>query len=484
MSLVGANIISIITESLYDRPIVVFREYIQNSADSILRSKDKKRIQCQAMIWRKGKDLFFLDNGKGIDYDKFETKMLDIGYSEKRREKDIGYKGIGRLSGLSYCMCLEFYNICDYDKEKVQKHTFSNEKFLEIKRSKSYIGMTAEQALAEISVTCDDVMAFADVASSITDLQKQTEMLKTSNTGFMVVLRDISTILDNTIKEKIFEEQLGWLLPVEFKEELITLDDVGSLFEEFNTNPDLCTIPVLYEDKPIKRPIAKNSLRGFTWYRKYDNYAIGFHTLNNSHISIDKNNSFQGIKVYLKNVLLCDETELIPALQLFGTVKHTTNELIQTVRGIGAMIYITDTSSIAANARRTFVEVTNKETTDFLYLLADFVEQVYLARYALSRYQSASRIFAGNVEKIERAKKEALESLKALAEQQVVVPEIEPPKAFDDMPIGEQQRLVRNMITTKVNKRITDYFQHTHVYNLETAFVDFFAWLKTQENID
>ena len=30
---VGASIVEIITESLYDKPIVIFREYVQNSAE-------------------------------------------------------------------------------------------------------------------------------------------------------------------------------------------------------------------------------------------------------------------------------------------------------------------------------------------------------------------------------------------------------------------------------------------------------------------
>lgn len=36
--MVGTGILSVITESLYDNPIVVFREYVQNSVDSILKS--------------------------------------------------------------------------------------------------------------------------------------------------------------------------------------------------------------------------------------------------------------------------------------------------------------------------------------------------------------------------------------------------------------------------------------------------------------
>ena len=37
---VGAGILNIITESLYDNPIVVFREYVQNSVDSFLKSRE------------------------------------------------------------------------------------------------------------------------------------------------------------------------------------------------------------------------------------------------------------------------------------------------------------------------------------------------------------------------------------------------------------------------------------------------------------
>ena len=35
---VGAGILNIITESLYDKPIVVFREYVQNSVDSFMKA--------------------------------------------------------------------------------------------------------------------------------------------------------------------------------------------------------------------------------------------------------------------------------------------------------------------------------------------------------------------------------------------------------------------------------------------------------------
>lgn len=57
---VGAGILNIITESLYDNPIVVFREYVQNSVDSIF--KERCQDDYEIKIWYEENDLCFLDN--------------------------------------------------------------------------------------------------------------------------------------------------------------------------------------------------------------------------------------------------------------------------------------------------------------------------------------------------------------------------------------------------------------------------------------
>ena len=109
---VGAGILNIITESLYDNPIVVFREYVQNSVDSIFKETDRNNYEIK--IWYDGNDLCFLDNGKGIDSDFFFDEMIKIGNSSKKKSKNLGYKGIGRLSGVPYCQKLTFINITNY----------------------------------------------------------------------------------------------------------------------------------------------------------------------------------------------------------------------------------------------------------------------------------------------------------------------------------------------------------------------------------
>ena len=112
-------------------------------------------------------------------------------------------------------------------------------------------------------------------------------------------------------------------------------------------------------------------------------YAVGFHTFKCDKIAIDKNNSFSGIRIYIDNMLLCDENELLQSLDHYGLLEHTSNGQLQSVRRIGAMIYITDKVSISANARRTFIEVTDNDSLEFLKMLAEFVNTIYDTRYAL-----------------------------------------------------------------------------------------------------
>ncbi len=105
--------LNIITESLYDKPIVIFREYIQNSADAFAKAICLSPI-CK--IWHEGNSLFFLDNGTGIEEDEFHEKMINIASSTKSKKANIGYKGIGRLSGIPYCKKLHFINIISYSQ--------------------------------------------------------------------------------------------------------------------------------------------------------------------------------------------------------------------------------------------------------------------------------------------------------------------------------------------------------------------------------
>ena len=179
-------------------------------------------------------------------------------------------------------------------------------------------------------------------------------------------------------------------------------------------------------------------------------------------------------------MLLCDEDELVQNLSNFGLLTHTVNGQIQSVRGIGAMIYITDKVNISANARRTFIEVTDDNTLDFLQLLAEFINTIYDTRYALSNYVSAKLKQDQDQEKIKQLKKQALDNLRKLATEDIELSSPESEISFNEMTSLEKKKAIKSKITNQCNKKIKEYIKQSKCDNLENAFSDFVQWLNKE----
>lgn len=110
---IGKFTLETLTSGMYDRPIDLYREYIQNSVDSIdnavksgLISKEKAKVSIS--ISKSLHEIVIRDNGTGISVEKATNLLLDIGNSTKRNTGERGFRGIGRLAGLAYCKTLTF----------------------------------------------------------------------------------------------------------------------------------------------------------------------------------------------------------------------------------------------------------------------------------------------------------------------------------------------------------------------------------------
>lgn len=110
---IGKHTLESLTSGMYSDPYVVFREYIQNAADSIddaykakLLAKGNDRINISVSPLEKL--IVIEDNGLGIPADKAEKTLVSIGNSQKTSDNSRGFRGIGRLSALSYCSKLTF----------------------------------------------------------------------------------------------------------------------------------------------------------------------------------------------------------------------------------------------------------------------------------------------------------------------------------------------------------------------------------------
>ncbi len=485
--IVGACILKIITESLYDKPIVVFREYVQNAADSFFKSMNcgivKDDLFCK--IWHENECLFFLDNGNGIIEDQFQEEMRHIAYSQKKRTLNIGYKGIGRLSGISYCERLIFVNVVSYEEEKYQEYVIECQKYNELKKQDDYSEMGFEELMDQIGTyydqdTCSDVKKISRL------LFRYKEILKKRNRGFLVILERISPVLRQTVSDKGLITDLSWLLPVSFKKQMYEMKNTEKeLFRELSQPNEENIIPaagfhITYNDISLERPIDKSMLRDYTC--KFDlEYATGFLTFRGDKIQIEKGNDFYGIRMYIDNMLLCDETELIPMLLKYGLIEHTTNELIQTVRGIGAMIYITDKVNISSNARRTFIEITDGDALIFLEKTAILVEKIYKTRYCLSKYSSGKKNLEADNQKLNELKNAANAALEDLAEEEIVLPveDNEERKSFSDLPDTEKKQMIKKKLTKEINEQIKLYLLQVTSFDFDHALEDFKIWLKS-----
>ena len=108
MAIIGKNVIENLTTAMYEDLRIIYREYIQNSADSIdkaiqrgLLSPGEARIEIE--IDADKRYVSVRDNGIGIAAADFVRTMSSIADSTKDRTEDKGFRGIGRLGGISSC---------------------------------------------------------------------------------------------------------------------------------------------------------------------------------------------------------------------------------------------------------------------------------------------------------------------------------------------------------------------------------------------
>ncbi len=110
---VGKNFLENLTVAMYENSFTVYREFVQNAADSIDKAiekglLDKEEAIIDIAIDYHKREISVHDNAMGIPMRDFKKKMTDVADSEKDRNTDKGFRGIGRLAGLGYCDTLIF----------------------------------------------------------------------------------------------------------------------------------------------------------------------------------------------------------------------------------------------------------------------------------------------------------------------------------------------------------------------------------------
>ena len=111
---VGKDVLELLSSSMYTNSLCIFREYVQNSVDSIddavsaglLPSPEAGCVEINLDHVERG--VVIRDNGIGLSNADFAMRMLSFGCSAKRGTNARGFRGVGRLSALGYVQQIVF----------------------------------------------------------------------------------------------------------------------------------------------------------------------------------------------------------------------------------------------------------------------------------------------------------------------------------------------------------------------------------------
>ena len=104
---VGPSILGLVTSGIYDDPLAIYREYIQNAVDELSRQNGVEG-KVEITVDPRQKRVSICDDGPGLTYQECLEDLVPISQSRKCLGRDRGFRGIGRLSGLAFADSVTF----------------------------------------------------------------------------------------------------------------------------------------------------------------------------------------------------------------------------------------------------------------------------------------------------------------------------------------------------------------------------------------
>ncbi|WP_316197818.1 ATP-binding protein [Bradyrhizobium sp. SZCCHNS2002] len=209
---VGKDVIEILTSGMYVSPLSIYREYVQNSADSIDQTKNAGGARSGRValdIDHSARSVTIRDDGGGIPVDKAADVLLAVGGSRKRGTEARGFRGVGRLSGLAYCRQIEFVTKAK-NADRLSRVVWDCRKLRELISGNS---------------GSDDLRTVMASAASIT-----TESVASDEPSFFEVrMNDVARLRsDLLLNEHLIAEYLAQVAPVPFSSDFSFASEIDN----------------------------------------------------------------------------------------------------------------------------------------------------------------------------------------------------------------------------------------------------------------
>ena len=236
MAEIGKNIIENLTTGMYENSYTVYREYIQNAADSIdnaITSGLLKKYEAfiDIDINANTRRVSIYDNACGIPHEQFYKLLSDIADSTKDRTKEKGFRGIGRLAGIAYCDELIFSS--SYSGEAVKSIMKWDGKLLRsIINDKTQHPSASD--LVDMLITCSE------------------EPCSLEEHFFEVVMDKIIPESDNLINEHSVIEYLQFVAPIPYSNTFVYSSKIYEFAKNNNFAIDEYRISI--NGNPLSKP--------------------------------------------------------------------------------------------------------------------------------------------------------------------------------------------------------------------------------------
>ncbi|HUW46696.1 MAG TPA: ATP-binding protein [Dehalococcoidia bacterium] len=379
---ISFRLLETLTFALYEDPIILFREYVQNSLDAyneMVGGNAEKRLDnfhVDIEIDKENKNIEIRDNGYGIEEEQFEQTMKRIGDSNKHNIKDqIGFRGIGRLSAMPLCKELVFENKPE-GKDKRQIFKWDGEKFISLLNK----GEDINASIGEITEYYPE-----DYDGDIIDHY------------FKVTIREYGQAIKGLFNKDKHIKRLCTLLPLRYSQEFTRQAEIKKKYLDFMREPlDKFECKVVLDGVELYKPYANEDVLAsgiVFWDLKIPSDEEGTHSekigilwFTFGHlIKKRQNEGPYGILVRSKNMLMGDQYALARDADRSTSEYITTlRELSQALNGVcGEMLIKYD--GFNDNSSRDWFRIDDK-SVKLRHIIVEFMRRLHEYRYAASDY--------------------------------------------------------------------------------------------------
>ena len=294
-----------LTSGMYNDPLSIYREYVQNAVDSIdiglIKGVHSRPTAVHINLDPFTRQITIKGNGAGLSSEIAEEVLSSIGSSNKDNQSLRGFRGIGRLGGIAFC-------------DKALFRTKASGEVIESTQLWDCI------KLRQLIDTKQNSLSFKEFFDTVTDFSQQNGK-KRDDSYFEVILKGVSSFRNHVFDIETISGYLSQVAPVPFHNVSFPYSAIIDKYLRKNLH-SYRSYDIFLNDKKIYKPYDKSiktsmkrggidSIEDIRFFeikgRKKEPVAYGWYGCRKDLLgSIKRGEKYSGIRVRVGNILIGD----------------------------------------------------------------------------------------------------------------------------------------------------------------------------------